>query len=175
MPGGLIQILFGSQAGQLCIILAHFIVHRFHHILGGNNPYDLPTLIQNRQRILGIVLNLLNAIGYFFIREKIRIRINDQSVQRIVLPGDDQVLQIDGTAEFAAFVHHIQGGNIVVLPRLTDQLMHGRTNIQRFRNTDIIGGDQAADSVLIVGGNQLQIRPHMLVQIRAQLLLVGLV
>ena len=91
------------------------------------------------------------------------------------MPGDDQVLQIDGAAEFAAFVHHIQGGNIVVLPRLTDQLMHGRTNIQRFRNTDIIGGDQAADSVLIVGGNQLQIRPHMLVQIRAQLLLVSLV
>ena len=71
------------------------------------------------------------------------------------LPCQDQVLQIDGAAEYALFVHHVQSGDIVIFLALSDQLFHGLFDGETAENGDVVGGHQASDFIVPVRGEKL--------------------
>ena len=54
-------------------------------------------------------------------------------------------------------IHHIKGRDIVVLARLLHQLAHGLPDGHVLADADVVGGHAAADLVLVVGEQQLDV------------------
>ena len=152
--GGFVQIFFCGQAGQFCVVLAHLIVHRFHCVLGGDDADDSSILIQNREGVLRVILDRFDAVRDFVVVRQVRISGADDGVQGHVFPGDNQIFQIDGTEETLSVIHHVQGGDVVLFSRLLHQLVHGLANGQAAADADVIGGNQAADFIFIIGVNE---------------------
>ena len=96
--------------------------------------------------------------------ENVGIATADDALQRIVFPCDDQILQVDGTGEYAVFVHHVQRGNIVMFTGLPYQLAHGAADGQRIRYADEIAAHAAANLRLVKGQQTPDVVPGVVVQ-----------
>ena len=81
-----------------------------------------------------------------------------------MLPGNDQILQLDGSIVLLLLIHHIDCGNIVIFPGLTHQLPHGLPNGQVIVNQNEIGSHITTDLIFIVGQQQLYILAGLFVQ-----------
>ncbi len=162
--GGLPQILLRGQAAQLGVVVAHGVVHQFHQILRGEDTGNFSVLCQHRQRIFFVLRDPVDAVLYLFVGENIGIAAADDALQRIVFPCDDQILQVDGTGEYAVSIHHIQCGDVVMLTGLPHQLAHGTANGQRIRNADEIAAHAAADLRLVKGQQPPDIIPGVVIK-----------
>ena len=83
--------------------------------------------------------------------EQIRIRVADDGIQRNVLSGNDEILQVDCTAEAVFIIDYINRSNVVIFTGLLYQLVHGLPNGQVLLDADIVGRDQAADFAVVIG------------------------
>ncbi len=81
-----------------------------------------------------------------------------------VLPGDDQLLQLDGPHQDPVLLYDVEGGDVVVLLRLLDQALHGPADAAARGNGDEIGGHFAADLILAEGAEEQDLLPHLPVQ-----------
>ena len=74
--------------------------------------------------------------------------------------------------ERAILVQHINRRNVVIFCRLLNQRVHGLLNGQILGYADEVGGHLAADLILIVGLNQLNVLPSILFHELDQLFLL---
>ena len=102
--------------------------------------------------------------------EYIGIPTADHILQAVVFPGNDQILQVDGAGEGVAFVHHVQGGDVIVLSGLPHQLAHGAADGQRVRDAHEIAAHPASNLLLPEGQQPPDIRPDVRGQMRRQTL-----
>ena len=86
-------------------------------------------------------------------------------LQSVAFPGDNQILQVNGTGKHAALVHHIQCGDVVVLAGLPYQLAHSAADGQCIRNADEVIAHAAADLRLMEGPQSPHDVPGVVVQL----------
>ena len=153
----LVQVFLAGQAAQLCVIVAHLVIHQLHDVRRGDNAQQLAALVQHGEAALGVVHDAVNAVADLFVVGHIGVRPGDQLFQAVVRPGHDEVFQVDSTVKALVLIHHIKGRDIVVLARLLHQLAHGLPDGHIFPDADVVGGHAAADLVLVVGEQQLDV------------------
>ena len=98
-----------------------------------------------------------------------------RELQRRIFPGDDQFLQVDSAVKSTVFVDDVNGGDVVVLRRLIDQLLHGLPDADAFGHFDVVRGHDAADLVLIKGPEQVHVVTGVLVEEVHQIVALGFV
>ena len=166
----LAEILLRGQTAQLGVVVAHGVVHQLHQILRRQDADDAAGLRQHRQGVLLVLRQPVDAVRYLLMGEYIGIPPADHILQAVVFPGNDQILQVDGAGKGVAFVHHVQGGDVVVFPGLPHQLAHGAADGQRVRDAHEIAAHPAADLLLPEGQQPPDIRPDVRGQMRRQTL-----
>ena len=57
-----VQIFLGGQTGELCIVLAQLVIDGLDNVLRGDDADDLFVPVQNRQGVLGVILDLFDAV-----------------------------------------------------------------------------------------------------------------
>ena len=87
----------------------------------------------------------------------------------------DQILKIQSAVVTLLFVHHVQGGDIVVFLCLRHQRTHRLLHRHVLVDHDEIGGHEATDLVLFIGLDQLDIRRSLFIKKLRDDLLGGLV
>ena len=83
--------------------------------------------------------------------KQIRIRVADDGIQRHIFSGNNEILQVDCTAEAVFIIDYINRSNVVIFTGLLYQLVHGLPNGKALVDADVIGGDETADLVVIIG------------------------
>ena len=146
-----VQIFLCGQTGELCIVLAQLVVDGLDNVLRGDDADDLFVPVQNRQGVLSVILDLFDAVRNLLVVEQIRIGVADERIQRHVFPRNDQILEVDRAAEAVSAVDDIDRCDIVVFTGLPNQLVHGLPNGKALVDADVIGGDETADLVVIIG------------------------
>ena len=101
--------------------------------------------------------------------EQIGIGVADERIQRHVFPRNDQILEVDRAAEAVSTVDDIDRCDIVVFTGLPNQLVHGLANGKALVDADVIGGDETADLVVIIGIDEQNRGLGLVVDHRAQL------
>ena len=81
----------------------------------------------------------------------------------MILPGNDQILQINGAVKLLSLSHHKKSGNVIVFGRLPDQAAHGLFDGEIFPDNDTVGRHPAADLILIKRCDHLNVMPHVVV------------
>ena len=81
-----------------------------------------------------------------------QIRIGcDYQIRKICgVPGNDQILKIDGTIENFVFIDNIYGHDVVVFTCLLYQLLHGGADIQILLNDYIIRSHSATNLIIFI-------------------------
>ena len=113
-----VEVLFRGQTCELCVVLAQLVIDGLDNILRGNDTDDLLALIQDRQRILGIVLYLLDAFRDLLVIQQVRVSIAYERVQLDVLARHDEVFEIDRAAEAFLLVDYVYSRDVVVFTGL---------------------------------------------------------
>ena len=93
----------------------------------------------------------------------VREGVRDQVFQTHVIPCHDQILEIDGAVKGSVVVLHKQRRDIVILLRLCDQGTHRLLDGEALADLDEVCGHLAADLVLLIGTDQLDILLGLLV------------
>ena len=168
----LVQVLLAGQTAQLCVIIAHLIIHQLDDIRRGDDAHQLSGVVQDGQRTLGIVHDTVDAVADLLVVRHIGVRPGDELLEAVVRPGDDEVFQIDGTVELLVLVHDIEGGDVVVLAGLLHQLTHGLPDGHVLPDADVVGGHAAADLVFSIGQQHLHVLGGVLVQLADDLGLI---
>ena len=101
--------------------------------------------------------------------EQIRIGVADERIQRHVFPRNDQILEVDRAAEAVSTVDDIDRCDIVVFTGLPNQLVHSLANGKALVDADVIGGDETADLVVIIGIDEQDRGLGLVIDHRAQL------
>ena len=104
-----------------------------------------------------------------------RIRSGNNVIQIVPLSGPDQILQINRPIKMVVFIFYIDCLNIIILPRLANQLRHGLPNGQVISDENIVGGHETSDLILIIRQNQLNIPAGLIIHETDQLLLNNLI
>ena len=170
----LVQVLLAGQAAEFCVIIAHLVVHQLDHIRRGDDAQQLPAVVQDRERALGVVHDAVDAVADLLVVGDVGIGAGDQLFQALLRTGHDEVFQVDGTIKVLVLIHHIQGGDVIVLACLLHQLTHGLPDGHIPADADVVGGHAAADLVLVIGEQQLHIIGGILVQLVDDLCLIVL-
>ena len=170
-----VQILLAGQTTQLCVIIAHLIVDQLDHIGRGDDAHQLTGIVQHRQAALRVVHDAVDTVADLLPVGDIGIGADDQAFQTFLCPGNDEVFQVDGAVEVLVFIHHIQGGDVVVFSGLLYQLAHRLPDGHIVFDGDVVGGHPAADLVLVIGEQHLHIFHRVLVQLVDDLVFIGIV
>ena len=93
------------------------------------------------------------------------IGVHNDLVKGGVVPGPDQVFQVNGAAVEPLIVNDIEGGDVVVLRALTDQFPHGLFYGSGLGDGDIVGGHHAADFIIGIGGDHPDLPGGLLTQV----------
>ena len=163
LPQGLFQILLRGKTCQHGVVLAHSIVHQIDDAGGGDDAQQPVVVVQHGNGVLGIVLQIFDTVIDLLLRIYIRIGSHDQLLQGMILPGNDQIFQINGTVKLLSLCHHKQRGNIVILGRLSDEAAHSLLDGEIFPDDDTVGRHTAADLILIKRRDHLNVMPHVIV------------
>ena len=170
-----VQILFAGQTAQLCVIIAHLIIDQLDHIGRGDDAHQLTGIVQHGQTALRVVHDAVDTIADLLPVRDIGIGADDQAFQAFLCPGNDEVFQVDGTVEVLVFVHHIQGGDVVVFSGLLYQLAHRLPDGHIVFDGDVVGGHSAADLILVIREQHLHIFHRVFVQLVDDLVFIGIV
>ena len=165
LEDALVQIFFAGQAAQLCVIVAHLVIHQFDDIRRSDDAHQLAGIVQDRQRALGVVYDAVDAVADLFVVGHIGVGPGNKLFEAVLRTGDDEVFQVDGAVELVVLVHDVEGRDVVVLARLLHQLTHGLPDGHVLPNADVVGGHAAADLVLAVGEQHLHIFGGVFVQL----------
>ena len=158
------QILFCSQTGELCIIITHFVIDNLNDILRCDNTCNTVIFQKNRNGILRIILDLFDTVTDLFMIHDIRIGFTDQIVKLGIFPGNDQILQFNGSVKLAFPVCYIDRGNVIVFSRLLDKLTHCLSDSQILMDHDEICRHQTTDFIVLIRQKQLDILSRFFVQ-----------
>ena len=159
----LLQILLCRQASQPRIVLAHLVVHELGDVLGRQHALEPVVRVQHGDGVLGILLHPLDAVLNLFVRVDVGIGRHRDALQPRALARDDQILQVDRADEHVLLVDDVKGGNVVVIRRLLDQLVHSLADADAAVHADVVGRHPAADLVIVKGAQQGDLTPHILV------------
>ena len=149
-----LNVFFRGKAAELCVILSHRLVHDLNNILRCDHAQKPVSVIQNGNGIFRIVLQSVYAVIRFLICVNIGVGSQDNIVQNRVLPRNDQIFQIDRAVKFLFLIHHVNGGNIIILGSLGYKLGHSGFDADPRLNLNEIRGHFAADLVFSKRGNQ---------------------
>ena len=151
------QIFFGSQTSQFCVVFTHLIIDGLYDILSSQNTDQFSGISQNRKGIFGVIFDRFDAVFNFFMICYIRIGSTDDVFQFIVLSGNNQIFQINSTIKFIGIVHYVNRGNIVIFACLRYQFTHSLTDRQFFFDGNKVRCHHTSDFILIIGENQMNI------------------
>ena len=126
-------------------------------------------LVQYREGILRVVLDLLDALRDLLVVHQVRIGITDDRLERHVVTGNDEVLQIDGAAETLAVIHHIDGGDIVIITGLLDELVHRLADREIPADADVVCRDETSDLIVVVGIDEADLGLRLVIDHRTKL------
>ena len=158
------EILLCGKSAQLCVVVAHLVVHGFHQALQSDNAEDTVSAVEHRHAALGVVLQPFDTALGLFAAVYIREAGLDKRSQHGVLLRRQQCAKLHRAAEEPVLCGDEQHGDVVVLLRLRHQrpgsLCHGHFRIQR----DVIGAHTAADFVLVERNYHLHLSSEIIVQ-----------
>ena len=97
------------------------------------------------------------------------IGITDDRLERHVVAGNDEVLQTDGAAETLAVIHHIDGGDIVIITCLLDELVHRLADREVPTDADIVRRDETSDLIIVVGIDKANLGLRLVIDHRTKL------
>ena len=100
---------------------------------------------------------------------QVRIGITDDRLERHVVAGNDEVLQTDGATETLAVIHHIDGGDIVIITGLLDELMHRLADREIPADADIVCRDETSDLIVVVGIDEADLGLRLVIDHRTKL------
>ena len=79
----LVQILLTGQAAEFCVIIAHLVVHQLDHIRRGDDAQQLPAVVQDRERALGVVHDAVDAVADLLVVGDVGVGACDQLFQAL--------------------------------------------------------------------------------------------
>ena len=172
---GFLQILLRSKTCQLCVILTHLVIDSLDDVVRRDDTDDLLVIIQDRDGILRVILQVFDYIRNLCLRMYARVAFADDIIKRHIISCNDQILQFKCTGVFAVLVYYINGIDIVIVVRLFDNGPHRFLDRKTFRNRHVVRGHHAADLVFLEGLDQSDILSRILIHHGDQLLLLLLV
>ena len=153
------EVLLRGQTGQLGVIVAHLVVDELNEVLTGEHAQQAVLFVEDGDGVLGVILQPLDALIHRLPRVNEGEGGGDEPIQRVALPGDDEVLQVESAAVAAVLVQRENGTDVVVLRRLSNDGAHGLLDGQALRHGDVVHAHMATDLVLREGVEQGDLRP----------------
>ena len=120
-------------------------------------------LIQHGDRVLGVVLQPFQVVGDAVAGQHIGVGGTDEALQRLPRSGNDEIFQVDGAVEHPVLIGDVEDGDVVVVIRLGDELAHGLLDGEGAADLDEVGGHHAADLILLIRTDQLNVLGGLLV------------
>ena len=153
----LLQILLGGQTGQFRVILAHLLIDDLDDVLRGDDAQQMLRIIEHGDGVLRQILQLFDAVLDRLVVVHAGVGRGDQILQLRALAGDDQILEIDRAVERTVAVEGVQGGDIVVIGGLPHERAHGLLDRQILADGNVVRRHLAADLVIVVRADQMDI------------------
>ena len=159
----LLQVLLCSQAGEHGVIFTHLIIYQINDIGRCDHTQKPVVIIQYRNGILGIILQFFDTIINILFSIHIWIRSDHQILKCPILPGNDQILQVNGSVKLLLLCYHKQCRNIVILGRLLYQAAHCLFHSQILTDNDTVGGHLASNLIIIKRSDHFNIMTYFII------------
>ena len=130
-------------------VISHFIIDKIYDVSRGDNTKQTIVVVKYRDRIFGIIFQILDTFINQISTIHIRIRSYDQFFKRVIAACNDQIFQINGTIKLFRCSNNKNSRNIVIFSSLRNQFSHGFFDSKILVDDNIICCHTATDFIFI--------------------------